>query len=85
MIDGNIVRALGWLQMPTLTKFYGDNCWQIIGKALNILEYHPEVHIEHLWDYKEVNQSILEHDRAKFAEWLPFSHRDIEKVRKALK
>ena len=47
VIDGDICRALGWLQMPGLIHLYGDVVWRDIGTTLGILEYHPEVDIEH--------------------------------------
>ena len=83
MIDGNIVRALGWLQLPTLEKYCGDVCWRTIGKSLNILRYCPNVQIDHSWAGCE-NTEIHTKDMAAFAKWLQVSERDINKVRKVL-
>lgn len=82
MIDGDIVRALGWLQLPTLERYAGDCVWRLIGQNLNILEHVPEVIIEHKWEGAdaEINQK----DMTSFAQWLPWAFRDIKKVREAL-
>lgn len=83
MIDGDIVRALGWLQMPSLEKYCGDVIWNFIGKQCNILKYHPEVVIAHDWESCS-HPSVHEKDMKAFAEWLPFSFKDCAKVRKVL-
>ena len=83
MIDGDIVRALGWLQMPKLNKYCGDIIWNFIGKECNILNYCPHVKIEHKWDgctHPDVNTS----DMKVFSEWLPWAFRDIKKVKDAI-
>lgn len=36
-IDGDIVRALGWLQYPKLRHSAGDNIWYWIGRRMNVL------------------------------------------------
>lgn len=83
MIDGDIVRALGWLQMPKLERYAGDVVWKFIGQNLNILEYIPSVSIEHKWEGCS-DPSMNIRDMQNFANWLPFSFKDLEKVRKAL-
>lgn len=83
MIDGDIVRALGWLQLPTLERYSGDVVWRFLGQQLGILHYVPEVQIEHNWHGcpdLEVNKA----DMAAFATWLPVSHHDVEKIRRFL-
>lgn len=81
MIDGDIVRALGWLQLPTLHRYCGDTVWKFIGDNLGILDYYSDVIIEHRWEGRdEVNTT----DLAKFAAWLPYSHKDLDKIRKAI-
>jgi hypothetical protein len=83
MIDGDIVRALGWLQMPKLERYAGDVVWKFIGESLEILEYVPDVIIEHKWEgctHPDINQE----DMKRFAEWLPFSFKDVVKIREAL-
>lgn len=79
MIDGDIVRALGWLQMPLLHKYAGDVVWRLIGGQLGILEYHPEVVIEHQWG--GADSEVNTKDMAAFASWLPHCHKDINKIR----
>jgi hypothetical protein len=87
MIDGRIVRALGWLQMPKLQFMCGDLVWKTIGNKLNILKYFPEIIIEHLhWSNnkrevdsvtKNVNSTeIMRADNIAFRQWL---HNDMEK------
>lgn len=82
MIDGDIVRATGWLQMPKLERYYGDNCWHFMGKHLDIMNYVPDVKIEHKWE--GANLDIYKSDTQRFAEWLPWSFKDISKIRKIL-
>ena len=49
VISGDIVRALGWLQLPALIHgLYGDNMWLIIGKMLRSIYYFPAVVTEHM-------------------------------------
>lgn len=47
-VTGDIVRALGWLQMPELTHLYGDNVWMILGKILKSIFYMEGIVIEHM-------------------------------------
>ena len=83
MIDGDIVRALGWLQLPTLTRYSGDQVWHIIGKILGILEYHPEVVIKHNW--QGWDEKLGFEDLHKANEWANgHMKEDIEKVRKVI-
>lgn len=82
MIDGDIARAVGWLQLPTLNKYGGDVVWKFMGQRLNILEYMPSVIIEHNWE--GASEADNKSDMNKFAEWLPHSEKDIHKIRKAL-
>ena len=83
MIDGDIVRALGWLQMPTLERYCGDVVWKFIGEQLNILNYNEDVIIEHKWGGCE-RPDLNTADMARFAAWLPFAHKELEKIRKVL-
>lgn len=83
MIDGDIVRALGWLQMPTIRRYCGDTVWGFIGKSLNILDYHGDVIMKHTWA-KCSHPDDHTYDMARFAEWLPWSMKDIAKVKVAL-
>lgn len=47
-ISGDIVRSLGWLQMPSLYHLCGDMVWDYIGKQINRLYYFKDVIIEHV-------------------------------------
>ncbi len=82
MIDGDIVRALGWLQMPTLNKYCGDVVWRFIGDNLGILEHIPQVFIKHNWEGADPDKN--KKDMAEFAKWLPWAFKDITKIRKVL-
>lgn len=84
MIDGDIVRALGWLQMPNLDKYCGDTVWNFIGKQCGILNYVPSVSIEHQWHESQVDRDIHVSDMNEFSKWLPWSFRDIQKVKNAI-
>lgn len=81
MIDGNIVRALGWLQLPTLDKYCGDVIWKFIGKECGILNYKSNIKIYHHWEESEVNHSKHISDQSEFAKWLPYSYKDVNKVK----
>ena len=76
MIDGDIARAVGWLQMPMLNRYCGDVCWRFIGEQLGILEHIPEVIINHNWEGADAN--INQEDMAEFSRWLPFAFKDME-------
>ena len=46
-IDGDIVRALGWLQLPILRHSGGDNVWYWIGRRLGIAHIDEDIHWNH--------------------------------------
>ena len=95
-IDGDIVRALGWLQMPRLKYMCGDSVWKHLGLNLNILRYVPTVITEHChWSAnkreidttsKKVNSpEIMRADNIAFRDWLHNDMRnDAKKVKDAL-
>lgn len=97
VISGNIVRAIGWLQQPTLTHLYGDDTWMEIGKKLNILYYHRDVIIEHRhWNnkkavmdegYMRVNSSTMfEKDGLAFRNWKEYLlNEDCERIKNGIK
>ncbi len=82
MIDGDIVRAVGWLQLPILNKYCGDNVWKFIGEQLNILDYHGDVLLKHKWS--GANEEETKEDMRRFSEWLPWAFKDCNNIRKAL-
>ena len=91
VIDGDIPRKLGWLQMPTLNHLCGDNVWDTIGKRANCFNYYDDVVVEHhhyLFNKAKVDdtyikgQMLHEEDTVSFINWLSnHSHRDCEKVK----
>lgn len=94
VISGNIVRALGWLQLPTLTHLCGDLVWQTIGNALGSLTYCPDVIVEHLHhlqgkapaeQYERTNsKEMYEKDNKAFREWRrDHLQNDIRKIQEA--
>ncbi len=89
MISREIVEAVGWLQMPTLKKYYGDSVWKNIGEELKCLYYVPEVIIEHKHFYagksdELPNKELEAQDMQAFAQWLVNSYKDKEKIRRVL-
>jgi hypothetical protein len=96
VMSASIVRALGWMGLPTCTHLYIDNAWRVIGETLGRLFYMPDVLIEHMhpaagkseWTpgHQRVNTSeMYDHDAQALADWLegPFEA-DLERVREAL-
>lgn len=93
VISREIVEALGWLQLPTLTHLYGDNVWDVIGKKCCCLFYRDDVIIEHLHvfgnkmlpdaTHKRTNsKEMYEKDEKAFLNWLfNDSKNDILKVK----
>lgn len=47
VISTKLVKALGWLQLPTLTHLYGDQVWNHIGQGLERISFQHKVLIEH--------------------------------------
>lgn len=84
MIDGDIVRAIGWLQMPNLNRYCGDLIWKFIGSECKCLNYKPSVIINHKWDESQIDISIHKEDQMEFSKWLQISYRDVNKVKEIL-
>lgn len=83
MIDGDIVRALGWLQMPRLNRYCGDLIWKFIGQECGILNYCPGVKITHEWEGCG-DPDAHKKDMEIFANWLPQAYKDVNKVKEML-
>jgi len=96
VISGDIVRAVGYLQMPSLTHLCGDNVWYTIGRGINRLYYLPEVVIEHnhfmnekvekdkIYEYTN-SQSMYDRDGAALKRWVKDSAKnDVSKIMKVL-
>lgn len=93
IISGDIVRALGWLQLPGLIGLYGDNVWAEIGRKLGRLHYIKSVRVEHIHPlkYKEAKDETFlrtnskeryRHDEKVFIDWLKNrSNLDIMRVK----
>lgn len=93
VISANIIRALGWLQLPGLKYLYGDMVWKHIGESLGCLYYNKDVIIEHehVRNHKTTNDSvyektnsseIYESDEKVFSQWRKYySEQDIRKIR----
>lgn len=41
-LGGELVRAVGWVWLDTLVHLYGDDAWEDIGYALNVIRYLPD-------------------------------------------
>jgi len=83
MIDGDIVRALGWLQMPLLKRYSGDVVWKYIGERCGILNYCKDVIITHKWEGCSDPELNIK-DMSNFIRWLPNSYKDIIKIKNHL-
>lgn len=95
-VSSIIVKALGWLALPTCRHLYIDNAWRTLGERLNALHYLPDVSIEHMHPlvgkaptdagYIAANApEMYDHDRVAYEAWLagPIND-DIARVRVAL-
>jgi hypothetical protein len=92
ILDGDLVRALGYIAPPGIAHLYIDNAWMDIGRGIGQLHYMPEVIFEHMhpsvgksdWDdsYHSANSSEANsRDHQSYQDWL--DHRfngDIERV-----
>lgn len=47
VIAGSLVREMGWLALPGLSRLYLDTVWNDIGRARGVLRYLPEVVLRH--------------------------------------
>lgn len=91
-IDGDIVRAIGWLQYPKLKHSAGDNIWYWIARRLNILHIDEDVHWLHRSAYfndgeeddtfKRCNAFNCMDDYYVYRDWLKYKiHKDLEKIK----
>lgn len=96
VVSREIVEALGWLQMPTLTHLFGDNVWNYIGRACGCIHYVPEVIIEHRHVFARKAEADETHNRTNskemyrideqaFIKWIKEnSKEDIAKVKEVM-
>ncbi len=82
-ISSEILDALGWAQLPALNRYCGDSVFNFIGKQCSCLYYLDGVTIRHNWG--GANSEVHKSDMEKFAEWLPYSYKYVEKVKEILK
>lgn len=94
VISGNIIRAIGWIQLPGLKHLYGDNVWRGIGIKAGCLIHHKGVIIEHKHAFKDrslldegyirVNsKEMYRHDEKVFMDWMADGMVEcVEKVKK---
>ena len=97
IISREIVEALGWLQLPTLTHLYGDCVWKHIGTEAKCLFYSKDVIIEHCHyfsnkavkdeTYRRTNSDeMYSRDSEAFKKWkLERASDDVEKIKAVLK
>lgn len=92
-MNASIVRALGWMALPTCKHLYVDNAWMELGKAIKRFHYLPDVVIEHLhpaygkgeWDENHVrvnSPEMYDHDGKAFERWMQHGgfEADVERV-----
>lgn len=93
VISSEIIKTLGWLQLPTLTHLYGDSVWGYLGRQAECLYHRPDVIIEHKHYFsKKVlkdetflrtnSTEMYNRDHEAFADWVANqSKSDIEKIK----
>jgi len=96
VIDGDIVRAIGWLQMPSLVHSCGDNIWYWIGRRSDCLYTNNNYHTDHMSAYfgkgeadetfNKCNAFDNKADYYTYKEWLKYRcGNELNKVEKLLK
>jgi hypothetical protein len=79
VISADIVAALGWMCLPSLSHFFVDDVWRVLGEQAGCLHYVPGVITEHLhWLRTGVRpdgtylaaEAGKAADRAAYEEWL---------------
>lgn len=88
-ISVELLRAIGWIQMPLLNRYCGDLIWKIIGENCNCLFYLGDVVIEHMHQLAgkgkyPVDMKVYAIDQLALSEWLQTAHQDVEKIRKVI-
>lgn len=97
-ISGNIVRCLGWLQMPKLYHLCGDVVWKIIGERIDSYHYFSDIVIEHNHPFRQdkkiekddvfnkTNSRLMyKKDHEALREWIAGeSYEQIEKIKTEL-
>jgi hypothetical protein len=47
VVGGALVRDIGWLALPGLSRLYIDTAWNAIGRRRGVLRYRPDVVVRH--------------------------------------
>ena len=47
-VSSNIVKALGWMMLPSLQHFYVDNVWADLGHGANCIKHLRAIAVEHV-------------------------------------
>lgn len=93
VIDGEIIKAVGWIQYPLLIHSGGDNVWNWIGRRLKISYFDQEVVYEHenpfIGEWEEDNtfsginnKDILGKDYKTYMNWLKYEiNNDLNKIK----
>ena len=68
-ISTDIVKALGWLALPTTRRGYFDVVWERLAMATGRAIALPDVMIRHNNAGEGVNPGIIEHDRLAYETW----------------
>lgn len=96
VISANIIRSLGWLQLPGLQYLYGDMVWKFIGETIGFLYYRHDVIIEHehARNHKADNDSVYEKTNSRevydadgkvYDQWRKYyANEDLRKIRLAM-
>jgi len=82
IIDGDIARAVGWMQYPPLVHSAGDNIWYWIGRRTDILNVNEDYHYVHKSAYfddgeadetfQRTNARNNKQDYYTYIEWLKY-------------
>lgn len=78
VVSSDIVEALGWFMLPSLTHYWVDNVWMELGKANGCIKLLRAVNVEHLSpmvgkaapdDTHRTQAMRIPQDHATFREW----------------
>lgn len=93
VINSSIVNALGWMVPPVLDHFYMDNFYLDTGNKLEIINYFPDIILEHLhWINKKaqldktyVAANTMDKDYQAYSAYLANDwEKDLEKIRQII-
>ena len=90
IIHRDLIKTVGWLQMPTLNRYCGDLVWRFLTQKI-CLYYFPDIIIEHKHflagkGNTPVNMDTYKKDMQSFAKWVAGeSELQIMKVRELCK